>query len=57
VLRPHVVARAAIDNWCAAGLSLDHWRVLQPIIHLAFGELVEEGYHETNRFLPAEMDW
>jgi len=54
VLRPHVVARAAIDNWCAAGLPLDHWRVLQPIIHQAFGELVEEGYHETNRFLLGE---
>jgi hypothetical protein len=54
VLRPHVFARAAIDNWCAAGLSLDHWRVLQPIIHLAFGQLVEEGYHETNRFLLGE---
>ncbi len=54
VLRPHVVARAIVDTWSAAGLSLEHWRVLQQVIHLAFGELVEEAYHETNRWLHEE---
>ncbi|HSV70296.1 MAG TPA: DUF1631 family protein [Methylibium sp.] len=54
MLRPHVVARAIIDTWSAAGLPLDHWRVLQPIVHLAFGELVEEAYHETNHWLRDE---
>jgi hypothetical protein len=54
MLRPHVVARAVIDSWSAAGLPLEHWRTLQPTLHLAFGELIEVAYHETNRWLLEE---
>ncbi len=54
VLRPHVVARVAIDTWRASGLPLEHWRVLQNLLHLAFGELIEGAYHETNRWLMSE---
>jgi hypothetical protein len=54
VLRPHVVARFVIDGWRQAGLPLDHWRVIQSVLHLVFSELVEEAYHETNRWLMGE---
>jgi hypothetical protein len=54
VLRPHVVARAVIDTWRDVGLSLENWRMLQQLLHLAFGELVEGAYHETNRWLMGE---
>jgi hypothetical protein len=53
-LRPHVVARIVIDSWRAAGLSLENWRTVQKVIHAAFGEMVEESYHETNRWLLGE---
>jgi Protein of unknown function (DUF1631) len=51
VLRPHVLARAVVDGWRAAGLSLDHWRTAQQILHEEFAALVHEGFHETNRWL------
>ncbi|MGY0201781.1 DUF1631 family protein [Leptothrix sp. BB-3] len=51
ILRPNVVARAAIDGWRAAGLSLENWRTAQSQLHDEFGALVHEGYHETNRWL------
>jgi len=54
VLRPHVVARTVIDAWRAAQLPLENWRTIQSILHAAFGELVEEAYHETNRWLMSE---
>ena len=54
VLRPQVVARVVLDTWRATGLSLDHWRTLQAVMHETFGELVEEAYHETNRWLIGE---
>ncbi|WP_428421588.1 DUF1631 family protein [Methylibium sp.] len=53
-LRPHVVARIVIDSWRSAGLSLEHWRTMQKVLHEVFGELVEESYHETNRWLLGE---
>ena len=34
-----------------AGLTLDHWREIQPVLHDEFALLVEEAYHETNRWL------
>ena len=34
-----------------AGCSLDGWRELQPVLHEEFVALVEEAYHETNRWL------
>lgn len=51
VLRPHVVARMVIDTWRGASLSLEHWRTIHKVLHETFGELVEEAYHETNRWL------
>ena len=51
VLRPHVLARIALDGWRGAGLSLDHWRTAQRALHEEFAALIEEAYHETNRWL------
>jgi hypothetical protein len=51
VLRPHGFARIITASWKAAGLSLDIWRHLQPVLHEEFAHFAEEGYHEMNRFL------
>jgi hypothetical protein len=50
-LRPHAFARIITASWKAAGLSLDIWRHMQPVLHEEFAHFAEEGYHETNRFL------
>ena len=51
VLRAHVLARVVTDGWLADGLSQASWRELQPALHDEFSLLVEEAYHETNRWL------
>ena len=51
LLRAHVLARLVVDAWRGAGLSLDAWRALQPALHDELTLLVEEAYHETNRWL------
>src|SRR5205814_7614981 len=51
VLRPHVLARIVANAWRAAGLSHDHWRTLQTVLHDEFSHFAEEAYHETNRWL------
>lgn len=51
VLRPHVLARVAIEAWRSAGLTIDHWRTAQALLHEEFAALIHEGYHETNRWL------
>ncbi len=51
LLRAHVLARIAFDAWRAAGISLESWRELQAVLHEEFAHLVEECYHETNRWL------
>jgi HAMP domain-containing protein len=51
VLRPHALARAAVDSWRTAGLSVEHWRLIQTLLHEEFAALVHEAYHETNRWL------
>jgi hypothetical protein len=51
VLRAHVVARLIIDAWRQSGLDLEAWRVLQEVLHSEFALLVEDAYHETNRWL------
>ncbi len=51
MLRAHVLARLVFDAWRIAGLTLDHWREIQPTLHDEFALLVEEAYHETNRWL------
>ncbi len=51
MLRAHMLARIVFDAWRAAGQSLEGWRELQPLLHDEFALLVEEAYHETNRWL------
>jgi len=51
LLRAHVFARIVVDAWLTGGLSLTAWRELQPVLHEEFALLVEEAYHEANRWL------
>ena len=51
MLRAHVLARIVVDAWRSAGCSLDSWRELQLGLHEELAALVEEAYHETNRWL------
>ena len=51
MLRAHVLARIVFDAWRIAGLTLESWRELQPVLHDEFALIVEEAYHETNRWL------
>jgi Protein of unknown function (DUF1631) len=51
VLRANVLAGIAFDGWRSAGLSLESWRELQNTLHDEFALLVEESYHEANRWL------
>ncbi len=51
MLRAHVLARIVVDAWRAAGCSLDSWRELQINLHEELASLVQEAYHETNRWL------
>ncbi|WP_395698796.1 DUF1631 family protein [Aquabacterium sp.] len=51
MLRAHVLARVAHDAWRSGGLTPDDWREAQPWLHDEFAALVEEAYHETNRWL------
>jgi len=51
MLRAHVLARIVFEAWRAAGLTLEGWRELQPVLHEEFALLVEEAYHETNHWL------
>ncbi|MDP3223398.1 MAG: DUF1631 family protein, partial [Rubrivivax sp.] len=51
MLRAHVLSRITFDAWRAAGLNLEGWREMQPILHDEIAVLVEEAYHETNRWL------
>ena len=51
LLRAHVLARVVFEAWRIGGLSLNSWRELQPVLHEEFAHLVEEAYHDTNRYL------
>ena len=51
MVRAHVLARVALEAWRASGMSLDGWRELQPVLHEEFAHVVEEAYHEANRWL------
>ena len=51
MLRGHVLARVVLDAWRSSGLTASDWREAQPILHEQFAALVEEVYHETNRWL------
>ncbi|MEO7245850.1 MAG: DUF1631 family protein [Rubrivivax sp.] len=51
LMRAHVLARVAVDAWRACGLTQNDWRELQSTLHDEFAHLVEEAYHEANRWL------
>lgn len=51
MLRAHVLARIVFDAWRGAGLTLEGWREVQGTLHDEISALVEEAYHETNRWL------
>lgn len=51
LLRAHVLSRIVFEAWRSSGQTLDAWRELQPVLHEEFAHLVEEAYHETNRWL------
>jgi hypothetical protein len=51
MLRAHVLARIVFDAWRDAGQTLEGWRELQTVLHEEFALLVEESYHEANRWL------
>jgi hypothetical protein len=51
MLRAHVLARIVFDAWRGAGLNLEGWREVQATLHEELAGLVEESYHETNRWL------
>jgi hypothetical protein len=51
VLRPHVLSRVTVTAWRNAGLSLDAWRAVQPVLYDEFSRLLEERYQEINRWL------
>ena len=51
MLRAHVLARIVFDAWRSAALTLDGWREVQGTLNDEFALLVEEAYHEANRWL------
>jgi hypothetical protein len=51
MLRAHMLARIVFDAWRGAGLDLEGWREVQGTLHDEVAALVEEAYHETNRWL------
>jgi hypothetical protein len=51
MLRAHVLSRIVVDAWRSADCSLESWRELQAGLHEEVAALVEEAYHETNRWL------
>ena len=51
MLRAHVLARIVFDGWRAAALNLEGWREVQGTLNDEFALLVEEAYHEANRWL------
>ena len=55
MLRAHVLARIVVDAWRSAGCSLESWRELQFGLHEEVAALVEESYHETNRWLVGQQ--
>ncbi len=55
MLRAHVLARIVVDAWRSAGCSLESWRELQFGLHEEVAGLVEEAYHETNRWLVGQQ--
>ncbi len=51
LLRAHMLARIVVQAWAAAGMTDESLRDLQPVLHLEFGVLAQEAYHEANSWL------
>lgn len=51
VMHPQALAAFVLASWHDAGLSMEQWRILQPVLHDEWSHLAEEAYHETNRWL------
>ncbi len=51
LLRPHVIARMAVEAWRDCTFAVTAWRELQPVLHDEISLLLEETYHEANRWL------
>ena len=51
LLLVHVVTRMIVQAWKVCGFSMDSWRDLQPSLHEEISLLMEEAYHEANRWL------
>jgi Protein of unknown function (DUF1631) len=51
VLKPAMLSRWVLDSWMASGLTADHWKTLQNVLHDEVAALAEEAYHEANRLL------
>ncbi|MDP1690992.1 MAG: DUF1631 family protein [Burkholderiaceae bacterium] len=54
LLRTHVLARFVLQAWADAGLDDSAARDMQPVLHEEFGILVQEAYHEANRWLVSQ---
>ena len=54
LLRTHVLARIVMQAWTETGLDDNGLRDLQPVLHEEFGLLVQEAYHEANRWLVSQ---
>lgn len=53
LLRPQAIAALILRTWRSAGLGLEAWRCLQPVLHEELGHLLVLAYHETNKWLIA----
>ena len=54
LLRAHVLARFVVDAWGNAGLGDAALRDQNPVLHEEFAALVQESYHEVNRWLVSQ---
>ena len=54
MLRAHVLSRVVLDTWRQAQLGSEGWREIQAVLHDEFAQLVEEAYHEVNRWLMSQ---
>lgn len=51
LLRPHVIARMAVEAWRDCAFAATAWRELQSVLHDEISLVLEEAYHEANRWL------
>jgi len=53
MFQPHVLARVVVESWHQVGLRASTWEDLSATIHRGFADVLEEAYHEVNRWLVA----